>query len=90
MSTVTIIFIIAGAAVLGAVTARAVRGRRQIHRKMQQNIDLGDDVSTTGGIRGTVVSFTEAEVTIESGSKGSEIVVARNAITSVSHQATII
>ncbi|MDL2236302.1 preprotein translocase subunit YajC [Christensenellaceae bacterium OttesenSCG-928-K19] len=86
MDTASIIFIIAVLVLVGILAIWAVCARQKQVRKMQEDISLGDSVETVGGIRGIVVSFTEAELTIESGGKGSEIIVARSSVTAVARE----
>ena len=82
-----VVFIVAiPAAAAGGIIIWFVRSRRRKQKEVQSDIDLGDEVKTVGGLKGTVVSFTKDEITMESGSKGSEIVIARDAVLSVTKE----
>lgn len=87
MDTASVVFIIAILILLAIMAIWAMtKRRREGMKKMQDEINLGDEIRTTSGICGVVVSFTKDKVTIESGDKGSEIVIERDAVSAVSKE----
>ena len=59
---------------------RPQRKREKETQKMRSNIEVGDEIVTSGGIIGRVVSIREDTVVIETGSDRSKIRIARWAI----------
>ncbi len=59
---------------------RPQRKREKEIQKMRSNIEVGDEIVTSGGIIGRVVSIREDTVVIETGSDRSKIRIARWAI----------
>ena len=59
---------------------RPQRKREKEIQKMRSNIEVGDEIVTSGGIIGRVVSIREDTVVIETGSDRSKIRIARGAI----------
>lgn len=61
---------------------RPQRKREKEVQKMRNNVQVGDEVTTSGGIIGRVVSLREDTVVIETGSDRSKIRIKRWAIQS--------
>jgi preprotein translocase subunit YajC len=70
---------------------RPQRKREKEQQKMRNNLQIGDEVTTSGGIIGRVVSLREDTVVIETGSDRSKIRIKRWAIQSTStlHDETV-
>lgn len=49
-------------------------------RKMRENLDIGDEIVTAGGIIGIVVSIKEDTIVIETGSDRSKVRIAKWAV----------
>jgi preprotein translocase subunit YajC len=52
-------------AVFYFILIRPQQKRQKEHRQLLENLKKGDKVITTGGIQGTVVSLSDAVVTVE-------------------------
>ena len=61
---------------------RPQRKREKEQQKMRNNLQIGDEVTTSGGIIGRVVSLREDTVVIETGSDRSKIRIKRWAVQS--------
>ena len=64
------------------ILIRPQRKRDKEMQKMRNSLQVGDEVTTSGGIIGRVVSLREATVVIETGSDRSKIRIKRWAIQS--------
>ena len=64
------------------ILIRPQRKREKESQKMRNNLQVGDEVTTSGGIVGRVVSLSEDTVVVETGSDRSKIRVKRWAIQS--------
>ncbi len=64
------------------ILIRPQRKREKESQNMRNNLQVGDEVTTTGGIVGRVVSLREDTVVVETGSDRSKIRVKRWAIQS--------
>ena len=64
------------------ILIRPQRKRDKEMQKMRNNLQVGDEVTTSGGIIGRVVSLREDTVVIETGSDRSKIRIKRWAIQS--------
>lgn len=64
------------------ILIRPQRKREKESQKMRNNLQVGDEVTTSGGIVGRVVSLREDTVVVETGSDRSKIRVKRWAIQS--------
>ena len=64
------------------ILIRPQRKREKETQKMRNNVQVGDEITTSGGIIGRVVSLREDTVVIETGSDRSKIRIKRWAIQS--------
>lgn len=59
---------------------RPQRKKAKAEKKMRENIQIGDEIVTIGGIYGRVVSIKEDTLIIESGTERSKLQIAKSAI----------
>ena len=59
---------------------RAQRKKQKEEKKMRENLQVGDEIVTIGGIYGRVISLKEDSLVIESASDHSKLTVARWAL----------
>lgn len=69
-------------AIMYFVMIRPQKKRQKEEMEMRNAIDVGDEVTTIGGICGRVVSVKENHLIIESSSAGSKIQILRGAVSS--------
>ena len=69
-------------AIMYFVMIRPQKKRQKEEMEMRNAIDVGDEVTTIGGICGRVVSVKENHLIIESSSAGSKIQILRGAVQS--------
>ena len=69
-------------AIMYFVMIRPQKKRQKEEMEMRNSIDVGDEVTTIGGICGRVVSVKENHLIIESSSAGSKIQILRGAVQS--------
>ena len=69
-------------AVMYFVMIRPQKKRQKEEMEMRSAIDVGDEITTIGGICGRVVSVKENHLIIESSSAGSKIQILRGAVQS--------
>lgn len=82
-SPYTMIFLMIGMfAIMYFVMIRPQKKRQKEEMEMRNAIDVGDEVTTIGGICGRVVSVKENHLIIESSSAGSKIQILRGAVQS--------
>ena len=62
---------------------RPEKKRNNELKKMRDSLTQGDQVTTNGGIVGTVVNVKDDEVTLESGIDGTKILIKKWAISSI-------
>lgn len=62
--------------------------RAKEHRQLLENISLGDEVMTTGGIAGTVTRLKDSFIVLEI-AKGTEITIKKGSIASILPKGTI-
>jgi len=80
-----IIMIVIYAALLGALyffMIRPQKKKQKEEKKMRENLQVGDEIVTIGGIYGRVISLKEDTIVIESQSDHSKITIARWALQS--------
>ena len=80
MSWFTILWLVAIIAFFYFFMIRPQKKRDKEIREMRSNLQIGDEVITTGGIIGIVVSLKEDTLVIETGSDRSKIRIARWAV----------
>ena len=73
------------------ITIRPQQKRQKEEQKMRNNLRVGDELTTIGGIKGRVVSIKDETVTIETGADRSKIQFEKWAIQTVhtKHEDTI-
>lgn len=82
-SPYTMIFLMIGMfAIMYFVMIRPQKKRQKEEMEMRNAIDVGDEITTIGGICGRVVSVKENHLIIESSSAGSKIQILRGAVQS--------
>lgn len=82
-SPYSMIFLMIGMfAIMYFVMIRPQKKRQKEEMEMRNAIDVGDEVTTIGGICGRVVSVKENHLIIESSSAGSKIQILRGAVQS--------
>ena len=74
--------------VLYLVMIRPQQKRQKQWQEMLSNIKPGDRVTTSGGIRGTILSIKDDAIVIKVAPDGIKMEVAKNAIASVTTQDT--
>lgn len=78
-----IIMIVAMVAVFYFLLYRPQKKQEKAARELRNNLAVGDEITTIGGIIGEVVSIKEETVTIETSKFGTKIRILRSAIKSV-------
>ena len=82
-SPYSMIFLMIGMfAIMYFVMIRPQKKRQKEKMEMRSAIDVGDEITTIGGICGRVVSVKENHLIIESSSAGSKIQILRGAVQS--------
>lgn len=79
----TIIMIVAMIAVFYFFMYRPQKKQEKATNDMRNSLQVGDEITTIGGIIGKVVSMKEETVMIETGRDGTKIRILRNAIKSI-------
>lgn len=79
MTIITIIFVVFMAAYMFMIT-RKDKKQQQSDRDMRENLKIGDEVLTIGGIMGRVVTVKEDSVVIETGADRNKIRFTKQAI----------
>lgn len=62
--TSSLIFLVLMVAVFYFLIIRPQRNRSKKQQELSSSLQLGDEIQTIGGIRGTIVSLSDDEVTI--------------------------
>ncbi len=73
----TVIYLVVILAVMYFLLIRPQRKKTKEEKKMRENLQVGDDIVTIGGIYGKVISLKEDTIVIESKSDHSKITIAR-------------
>ena len=76
----TIVYLVVIVAVMYFLLIRPQRKKTKEEKKMRENLMVGDDIVTIGGIYGKVISLKEDTIVIESKSDHSKITIARWAL----------
>ena len=89
-----ILMIVWRAVIFGAmyfIMIRPQRKKQKEEKKMRDNLQVGDEIVTIGGIYGRVISLKEETIVIESASDHSKLTIARWALqtTLTVHDATV-
>lgn len=79
----TIIMIVAMVAIFYFLLYRPQKKQEKETAKMRNSLEVGDEITTIGGIIGEVVSIKEETVTIETGKDRSKIRIHRSAVRSI-------
>ncbi len=79
---VTVGWLVVMVAVLYFFMIRPQRKKQKEEKQMRENLQVGDEIITIGGIYGRVISLKEDTIVIESKSDHSKITVARWALQS--------
>ena len=79
---ILVVYIVAIIAFFYFVMIRPEKKRKQKLEEMRNSIEVGDDITTIGGIMGTVVSENQNKIVIETGADRVRIELARWAISS--------
>ena len=77
---VSIVFLVVMIAVMYFVMIRPQRKKQKEEKKMRENLQVGDEIVTIGGIYGRVISLKEDTMVLESLSDHSKLTIARWAI----------
>lgn len=85
---VTVIMIVGMIAVFYFLLFRPQKKQQKQEAEMRNNLEVGDEITTIGGIIGEIVSIKEETVTIETGKDRSKIRILRGAIKSVDVKAS--
>ncbi len=75
-----IVYLVFIVAVMYFILIRPQRKKTKEEKKMRENLQVGDDIVTIGGIYGKVISLKEDTIVIESKSDHSKITIARWAL----------
>lgn len=76
----TVVYLIVIVGVMYFLLIRPQRKKTKEEKKMRENLQVGDDIVTIGGIYGKVISLKEDTIVIESKSDHSKITIARWAL----------
>ena len=76
----TVIYLVVIVGVMYFLLIRPQRKKTKEEKKMRENLQVGDDIVTIGGIYGKVISLKEDTIVIESKSDHSKITIARWAL----------
>ena len=79
----TIIMIVAMVAIFYFLLYRPQKKQERETAQMRNSLEVGDEITTIGGIIGEVVSIKEETVTIETGKDRSKIRIHRSAVRSI-------
>lgn len=79
---IMIIYLVVIFGVMYFLMIRPQRKKQKEEKKMRENLQVGDEIVTIGGIYGRVISLKEDTIVIESKSDHSKITVARWAMQS--------
>ena len=79
----TIIMIVAMVAIFYFLLYRPQKKQEKETARMRNSLEVGDEITTIGGIIGAVVSIKEETVTIETGKDRSKIRIHRSAVRSI-------
>lgn len=79
-STMMWIMIIAMLAIMYFLTIRPQRKRQKEEQTMRDNIQVGDEITTIGGIMGRVVTVKEDALIIETGADKNKLKISRWAV----------
>lgn len=79
-STMMWIMIIAMLAIMYFLTIRPQRKRQKEEQTMRDNIQVGDEITTIGGIMGRVVTVKEDTLIIETGADKNKLKISRWAV----------
>ncbi len=82
-SIITIVMIVAMVALFYFFMYRPQKKQEKETNNMRNNLAVGDEITTIGGIIGKVVSIKEETVTIETGREKARIRILRSAVRSV-------
>lgn len=76
----TVVYLVVIVGVMYFLLVRPQRKKTKEEKKMRENLQVGDDIVTIGGIYGKVISLKEDTIVIESKSDHSKITIARWAL----------
>lgn len=76
----TVVYLVVIVGVMYFLLIRPQRKKTKEEKKMRENLQVGDDIVTIGGIYGKVISLKEDTIVIESKSDHSKITIARWAL----------
>jgi len=76
----TVAYLVIIVAVMYFLLIRPQRKKTKEEKKMRENLQVGDDIITIGGIYGKVISLKEDSIVIESKSDHSKMTIARWAL----------
>lgn len=79
----TIVMIVAMIAIFYFLLYRPQKKQERETAQMRNSLEVGDEITTIGGIIGEVVSIKEETVTIETGKDRSKIRIHRSAVRSI-------
>ena len=85
---VTVIMIVGMIAVFYFLLFRPQKKQQKQEQEMRNSLEVGDEITTIGGIIGEIVSIKDETVTIETGKDRSKIRILRGAIKSVDVKAS--
>ena len=85
---VTVIMIVGMIAVFYFLLFRPQKKQQKQEQEMRNSLEVGDEITTIGGIIGEIVSIKEEKVTIETGKDRSKIRILKGAIKTVDVKAS--
>ena len=79
----TTILMVLGLIVVFYLMSRSTKKQERETQKMRDSLEVGDEITTIGGIVGEIVKVKEETVTIETGKDRTKIKILRNAVRTV-------
>lgn len=83
MNAIPLIFMVLAVVVLYFFTSRSQKKQEKEQNDMRNNLQVGDEITTIGGIIGKIVSIKEETVTIETSHDRTKIRILRTAVRTV-------
>ena len=83
MNAIPLIFMVLAVVVLYFFTSRSQKKQEKEQNDMRNNLQVGDEITTIGGIIGKIVSIKEETVTIETSHDRTKIRILRSAVRNV-------
>ena len=80
MNNMMWVYLIAMIAIMYFLMIRPQRKKQKEEQTMRDNVQIGDEITTIGGIMGKVVTVKEDSLVIETGADGNKMKIARWAV----------